>query len=202
MSQSANTNRTVNPSIKINSADTFLSEDSIISADSIASTVPNRKNKLDDLADQIISTFIVKKQERLIDRKEHRENISYEESELRLIYLGLFSASLLGIVSMILNVLYCLQALSTNQVIYLNVTRPQELSKPPVPQVLIMNRFGQGQMAIFRFRDKNQSFELAWEFKLPRIPHDTGYYLFEDQLCSQQYLEQNNHAERIQTSSD
>ena len=65
-----------------------------------------------------------------------------------------------------------------------------------------MNRFGQGQMAIFRFRDKNQSFELAWEFKLPRIPHDTGYYLFEDQLCSQQYLEQNNHAERIQTSSD
>ena len=181
MSQSANTNCTVNPSIRINSAGSFLSEDSIISADSIASTVPNRKNKLDDLADQIISTFIVKKQERLIDRKEHRENISYEESELRLIYLGLFSASLLGIVSTVLNVLYCLQALSTNQVIYLNVTRPQELSKPPVPQVLIMNRFGQGQMAIFRFRDKNQSFELAWEFKLPRIQHDTGYYLFEDQ---------------------
>ena len=35
-------------------------------------------------------------------------------------------------------------------------------------------------MSTFKFHDKNQSFELAWEFKLPRIPLDTGYYLFED----------------------
>ena len=165
---------TVNPSIRLNSADSFISEDSIGSA------VSHQENKLEDFADQIINTFIVKKQERLIDKEEHRENISYQESEIRLIYLGIFSASLLGIVSLVLTVLYGLEALSTNQVIYLNATKIQEFSKPLVPQVLIMDRFGQGQMLTFKFHDKNQTFEVAWEFKLPRIPHDTGYYLFED----------------------
>ena len=175
MSQSADRNRTVNPRIRLNSADSIISEDAIANKDS------NPENRFDDLADQIINTFIVKKQERLIDREEHRENISYEESEIRLIYLGIFSASFLGMVSLVLTILFGLQALSTNQVIILNVPKPKEFSKPLVPQVLIMNRLGQGQMATFEFHDKNQSFELAWEFKLPRIPDDTGYYLFEDQ---------------------
>ena len=60
---------TVNPRVRLNSADSFISEDSIGSA------VSHQENKLDDLADQIINTFIVKKQERLIDKEEHREII-------------------------------------------------------------------------------------------------------------------------------
>ena len=176
MSQSVgvDTNRTVNPRIRLNSADSIISEDAIANKDS------NPENRFDDLADQIINTFIVKKQERLIDREEHKENISYEESEIRLIYLGIFSASLLGMVLLVLTILFSLQALSTTQVIILNVTKPKEFFKTLVPKVLIMNKFGQGQMATVEYFDKNQSFELAWEFKLPRIPLDTGYYLFED----------------------
>ena len=180
MSQSVDTNHSVNPTIRINSADTVISADPIISNDSKVSEVANQENKYNDLADQIINTFIVKKQERLIDREEHKENISYEESEMRLIYLGIFSASLLGMVLLVLTILFSLQALSTTQVIILNVTKPKEFIKPLVPKVLIMNKFGQGQMATVEFNDKNQSFQLDWEFKLPRIPQDTGYYLFED----------------------
>ena len=122
MSQSVgvDTNRTVNPRIRLNSADSIISEDATANKDS------NPENRFDDLADQIINTFIVKKQERLIDREEHKENISYEASEIRLIYLGIFSASFLGMVSLVLTILFGLQALSTTQVIILNVPKPKD----------------------------------------------------------------------------
>ena len=162
------------PKIRIDYTDSLLSENDLIDSE-----VSNQENKLDNFADQIINAFIVKKQERLIDKEENEDNlISYKESEIRLIYLGIFSAFLLGIVSLVLTVLYGLQTFSTNQVIYLNATKKQEFFRHLVPQVLIMDSLGQGQVLTFIFHDIK--IEPGWEFKLPRIPHDTGYYLFED----------------------
>ena len=84
------------PKIRIDYTDSLLSENDLIDSE-----VSNQENKLDDFADQIINAFIVKKQERLIDKEENEDNlISYKESEIRLIYLGIFSAFLLGIITM------------------------------------------------------------------------------------------------------
>ena len=137
------------PKIRIDYTDSLLSENDLIDSE-----VSNQENKLDNFADQIINAFIVKKQERLIDKEENEDNlISYKESEIRLIYLGIFSAFLLGIVSLVLTVLYGLQTFSTNQVIYLNATKKQEFFRRLVPQVLIMDSLGQGQLLTFTFHD-------------------------------------------------
>ena len=75
------------PKIRIDYTDSLLSENDLIDSE-----VSNQENKLDDFADQIINAFIVKKQERLIDKEENEDNlISYKESEIRftLVYFQL-----------------------------------------------------------------------------------------------------------------
>ena len=52
-------------------------------------------SKLDKIADHIIRTVTIKGQERFIDQDIPEDNISYDESEKRLILFGLVIALLL-----------------------------------------------------------------------------------------------------------
>ena len=83
-------------------------------------TFQNRITKVDKVADQIINAFIVKPKERMIDQEDQNDNISYEESEVRLIFMGIVSAAMLASISMILTIM----ALQNNSPIRLQIIQP------------------------------------------------------------------------------
>ena len=68
-------------------------------------TRQKRNTKSDEVADKIIRAMIVKRKKRWIDKDDQNDNISYEESELRLIFMGITSATLLASISMILSIM-------------------------------------------------------------------------------------------------
>ena len=76
-----------------------------------------RNTEADKVADKIIEAFIVKPKERMIDQEDQNDNISYEESEVRLIFMGIASAALLALISMILTIM----ALQNNSPIRLQI---------------------------------------------------------------------------------
>ena len=65
-------------------------------------TRQNKNTKADEVADQIIKAFIVKRRKRLMDKDDPNDNISYEESEVRLIFMGITLATLFATISIIL----------------------------------------------------------------------------------------------------
>ena len=141
-------------------------------------TRKNRNIKADQVADEIIKAFIVKRKKRLIDQDDQNDNISYEESELRLIFMGITSATLLASISMILTVM----ALQTYSPKGLQVSLPSTKNvqlKFLSPYVTFMGLGGEGYL--FTMKQKpDLSFQYDWELKLPRVPHDTGYFVFKD----------------------
>ena len=137
-------------------------------------------SKLDKIADKIINTVTIKGKKRLIDQDKPEDNITYEESEGRLIFLGLSLAVLLALSSLVCIILI-VQALQVKDLTVLvaeSVDKSQQ--RFPVPHVVFMDRLGDGLM--MAFEQINQShFDYTWQFKVP----DQGgyiqtYFLFED----------------------
>ena len=136
-----------------------------------------RNIKADQVADQIIKAFIVTRGQRLIDQDDQNDNISYEESEVRLIFMGITSATLLASISMILSIM----ALQMYSPIRHQISLPTKdiQMKFLSPYVTFMSLSGKGYL--FALKQKTDlSFQYDWELKLPRVPHDTGYFVFND----------------------
>ena len=134
-------------------------------------------SKLDKIADQIINTVTIKGQKRLIDQDNPEDNITYEESERRLILLGFSLAILLGLSSLVL-IVHFLQVQDLQ--VFVAEAKDKNQERIPVPHVIFMHRLGHGHM--IGFKQVNQSyFDYTWQFKVP----DQGgyiqtYFLFED----------------------
>ena len=64
-----------------------------------------KTSKSDAIADQIIKAFIVKKRQMLINQDDPLDNITYEESEQRLIFMGISLAIFLGLLAMTFSIL-------------------------------------------------------------------------------------------------
>ena len=141
-------------------------------------TRKNRNIKADQVADEIIKAFIVKRKKRLIDQDDQNDNISYEESELRLIFMGITSATLLASISMILTIM----ALQTYSPIRLQASLPSTKDvklKFLSPYVTFMGLGENGYLFTMK-QNTDLSFQYDWELKLPRVPQDTGYFVFND----------------------
>ena len=140
-------------------------------------TFQNRITKVDKVADQIINAFIVKPKERMIDQEDQNDNISYEESEVRLIFMGITSATLLASISMILSIM----ALQNNSSIRLQIRPPTKDAKMKFlsPYVTFMHLGGEGHLFTLK-QNPDANFKYDWELKLPRVPEDTGYFVFND----------------------
>ena len=136
----------------------------------------NRNTKIDEAADHIIKVFIVKRAKRMIDQDDQNDNISYEESEVRLIFMGITSAILLASIAMILTAM----ALQTYFPIRLQISLPSTKDvklKFLSPYVTFMGLGEKGYL--FALKQKpDLSFQYDWELKLPRVPHNTGYFVF------------------------
>ena len=137
----------------------------------------NRNTKIDEAADQIIKVFIVKRAKRMIDQDDQNDNISYEESEVRLIFMGITSAALLLSISMILSII-ALQSDSPNR---LQISLPTKDGKMKFlsPYVTFMALGGEGYLFTLK-QNTDFSFQYDWELKIPRVPQDTGYFVFND----------------------
>ena len=144
----------------------------------------------DEVADKIIKAFIVKRKKRLIDKEDKNDNLSYEESEVRLIFLGIALATMLASISIILSIM----ALQNNSPIRLQIIQPKIKDtnlKFLSPYVTFMALSGKGHLFTLK-QNTDSSFQFEWEFKLPRVfKHDsisgpswvtdTGYFVFNDQ---------------------
>ena len=145
--------------------------------------VTRRKSlsKLDKLADQIIRTVAIKGQKRFIDQDIKEDNISYEESEKRLIFYGLGMAFVLSLSSFVLIIL-TFQAFGVkDHNIFSAVTMVEGIGHFPVPHVAFMNMNHDGSMLVFKLINQS-NFDFAWKFKVPDQgggTHQT-YFMFED----------------------
>ena len=138
----------------------------------------NKNTKADQVADQIIKAFIVKRRKRLMDKDDPNDNISYEESEVRLIFMGITLATLFATISMILMI----TALQNNSQIKLQIILPTTKDanlKFLSPYVTFMALGGKGYLFTLK-QNTDSSFQYDWELKLPRVPLDTGYFVFND----------------------
>ena len=145
--------------------------------------VTRRKSlsKLDKLADQIIRTVAIKGQKRFIDQDIKEDNISYEESEKRLIFYGLGMAFVLSLSSFVLIIL-TFQAFGVkDHNIFSAVTMVEGIGHFPVPHVAFMNMFHDGSMLVFKLINQS-NFDYAWKFKVPDQSGGTDqtYFMFED----------------------
>ena len=145
-------------------------------------TRQNQSTKADQVADQIIKVFIVKRKQRLIDQDDQNYNISYEESEKRLILIGLGTATLFSLSSLICIILIFQAFEVQDQKIFSGVPIIEdEDSNFPIPHVAFMNRRHDGSMLVFKLINQS-NFDYAWKFKVP----DQGggesqtYFMFED----------------------
>ena len=141
-------------------------------------TRQNQSTKADQVADQIIKAFIVKRRKRLMDKDDPNDNISYEESEVRIMLMGIALATLLASISVILIIMAFQQQDSPDrlQISYsAKVVNMKFLS----PYVTFMDLSGTGRLFTLK-QNMNLSFQYDWEIKLPRVPLDTGYFVFND----------------------
>ena len=114
----------------------------------------NITEKVDRIADKIINTFVVKKKIPMFMR-ENEDNISYEESEIRLIFMGQFFAM---VFSLILTIMISIQ--STNENFTGIKIMPQQHIKSelnmPIPSVLIMGMYSKGHIVTLRLNKSMQ----------------------------------------------
>ena len=150
--------------------------------------------KLETIADGIIKAFTVKRREMLINKDNEESNITYEESEVRLIWMGMALATLLALLTLIgLIWLKSLQNRSGIMTTYQSVSPSLTF---PRPYVTFMDLLGKGYLFTLK-QNRNQTFEFDWEFKVPTtssVPHleiskneylqvfekDTGYFIYQD----------------------
>ena len=139
-------------------------------------------SKLDKIADKIIRTVTIQEQKRFIDQDIQEDNISYEESEKRLIFYGLGTAFVLSLSSLVLIVLTFHQAFGVkDQNIFSAVTMVEDIGHFPIPHVAFMNMWHDGSMLVFKLINQS-NFDYAWKFKVPDQSGGTDqtYFMFED----------------------
>ena len=134
---------------------------------------------MDEIADRIINSIIAKRREALIDRDLPEDNITYEESENRLIILAIFVTTVIAKVSFVVLFVTCHTYKIKTLIKPLLVLPPQlQVDNFPVPYVAFMDKFGDGHLVTFKL-NRDLNFEFDWTFKVPTQP--MGYYIFEDQ---------------------
>ena len=132
------------------------SEDSLRSSTTM---IRKSSSKLDKIADHIIRTVTIKGQERFIDQDIPEDNISYEESEKRLILFGLVTALLFSLSSLICIILIFQLFEAQDQIILSGVPMIEE-SNFPIPHVAFMNRNYDGSMLVFKLINQSMIINL------------------------------------------
>ena len=152
-------------------------EDEISNNKSVDFNAKDNKEKPEekDLADYIIYAFTRRPRVNFIDSDADGDAlVSYQESEARLINLGILTATVLVTVSTIL----LIQALFQDQYrIIVHQPVPQiEPGHFPVPRILIMNP-EDGQMKFFGL-DKGLQFQEYWNLQVPQSLTYFPFYHF------------------------
>ena len=137
--------------------------------------------KADKIADIIIDAFIYKKP-KAFDLDDQTDLITYEDSENRLICIGLVTAIVFAITSLTLIVKnFEAYNFATSRMKYASNSSDIINLNFPSPHVVFMDPIGKGLLLSFQLNQSNHQFEFDWQFKVPTIPKDTGYFLFQDQ---------------------
>ena len=153
-----------------------------------------KTSKSDAIADQIIKAFIVKKRQMLINQDDPLDNITYEESEQRLIFMGISLATFLGLLAMIFSILTLKKHSSLQQSSFQQSIKTESMTYLR-PYVTFMDLLGNGHIFTLK-QNENLTFNFDWEFKVSKtkgLPcgqnsvncnyqqyQNTGYFLFED----------------------
>ena len=140
-------------------------------------------SKVDKVADEVIKVFIVKRGQRMIDKDDPIDNIAYEESEARLILMGIIMATFLAITLSIM----VFQFDPPKKIEVYTPTKEPKMNSLS-PHVAIMGLPGDRYMFTLK-QNKNSSFQFGWELRLPKVPGShfksckgsTGYFVFTDQ---------------------
>ena len=118
--------------------------------------------KFNQLADHIIQAFTVPKRVPLYTQENSDHLISYEESELRLIIIGICTSCILSLISLILLKIWLDLMLQTTK--FFEYETPQ--GAPPLPFMLLYNSIGNGTIAKYHIT-KNLTLHFSEFLKLP-----------------------------------
>ena len=138
-------------------------------------------SKFDKIADQIIKIVAIEREQNFIDQDIQEDNISYEESEKRLIFYGLSMAFVLSLSSLVFIILNFQAFGVKDQNVFSPVTIVEDTDHVPIPHVAFMNMWHDGLMLVFKLINQS-NFDYAWKFKVPDQgggSHQT-YFMFED----------------------
>ena len=126
------------------------------------------------IVDGIIKAFTVKRRKALIDL-EDRDNVDYETSEKRLIYLASILALLFGTSSTVLSSILAHQWFNSERVIIRYPMIPKESASHLFPHLALL--FNDGLIEIFEFSSGNDNLKHSWTFKVPAQKNEVGYII-------------------------
>ena len=125
----------------------------------------DKKSRKEKIIDGIIKAFTVKRRQALIDL-EDSDNVDYETSEKRLIFLASILAILFVTISTVLSSILVHQWSNSNSIIIRHPMTPKESgSRHLIPHLALL--FNDGLMEIFEFSSSNDHLKHSWTFKVP-----------------------------------
>ena len=138
-------------------------------------------SKFEKIADQIIKIVAIEREQNFIDQDIQEDNISYEESEKRLIFYGLSMAFVLSLSSLVFIILNFQAFGVKDQNVFSAVTIVEDTEHFPIPHVAFMNMWHDGSMLVFKLINQS-NFDYAWKFKVPDQSGGVSqtYFMFED----------------------
>ena len=138
-------------------------------------------SKFEKIADQIIKIVAIEREQNFIDQDIQEDNISYEESEKRLIFYGLSMAFVLSLSSLVFIILNFQAFGVKDQNVFSAVTIVEDTEHFPIPHVAFMNMWHEGSMLVFTLINQS-NFDYAWKFKVPDQSGGVSqtYFMFED----------------------
>ena len=139
------------------------SNDSIIDDDNEVEEIPSPDWK-EQVADRIISFFKVKRPIRFIDKDTDEDLVSYEESEFRLIILGIVISTILSFVALMLVAMYS-QGLNARDPAMHTYHQVMRFSFSQ-PKVAVMDADGEGFLLMYNVFE-SFTFVQDWILKLP-----------------------------------
>ena len=160
---SLNSSQFVSISTDSSIKDVFIDVPTVGEEDATRSKSPS---KLEKITDMIINAVDVPSQPRLIDQDNQEDNISYEQSELRLIVFGIGLAGVCSLSSLIciVSVFQAFEVKSQN--VFVTVPFVEKTGHFPIPHAAFMNVIGDGYMLVFKQTNKSY-FDYAWKFNVP-----------------------------------
>ena len=128
-------------------------------------------SKFEKVANLIIEAVWVKDVKRFVDEDIKEDIITYEESESRLIKIGLFTAFFLALGSSILALLFGTNA---NVYVFLPSGSNQPKSNFPIPMVGLLEREGNGLLKLYTLT-KSLALVENWSINLPKQKNTNTY---------------------------